>query len=118
MTTLHIVAIGIVALLHVYFMVLEMFLWTKPTGLRVFGLTPETAEASKVLAKNQGLYNGIFAATLLWSIYAGHDGWHFAIFFLTMVIIAGIYGALTANKKIFFVQALPAILALVALHIR
>jgi putative membrane protein len=118
MTTVKIVAIVIVALLHFYFLILEMFLWTKPAGLRAFGLTPEKAEASKVLAANQGLYNGFLGAGLLWSLTQGTHSFHLAIFFLTCVIIAGLYGAATANKKILYVQALPAIVALVLIHIR
>ena len=110
-------AIVIVALLHFYFLVLEMFLWTKPAGLRAFGLTPERAEASKVLAANQGLYNGFLGAGLLWSLTQGRHAFHLAIFFLVCVIIAGLYGAATANRKILYVQALPAIIALILLHI-
>lgn len=110
------IAVTIVALLHVYFLVLEMFLWTKPAGLRAFGLTPERAEASKVLAKNQGLYNGFLAAGLLWSVYVSPD-FHLQVFFLTFIIIAGLYGAATASRKILYVQALPAIVALALLHI-
>ncbi|MEO8575771.1 MAG: DUF1304 domain-containing protein [Gemmatimonadales bacterium] len=110
------VAIGVVALLHVYFMVLEMFLWTRPAGLRAFGLKPEQAESSKVLAANQGLYNGFIAAGLIWSLM-WHEGPHVALFFLTFVIIAGIYGGITASRKILIVQALPALIALVLMHI-
>ena len=85
----------------------------------MFNLTPEFAAASKTLAANQGLYNGFLAAGLIWSlVVGGHEGFHVALFFLVCVIVAGIYGALTANKRIFFFQALPAILALVALHLR
>ena len=111
------IAIAVVGLLHVYFLVLEMFLWTKPAGLRAFGLTPERAEASKVLAANQGLYNGFLGAGLLWSLTEGSHGFHIALFFLACVIIAGVYGAATANRKILYVQALPAIIALILLHI-
>ena len=110
------IAIAIVALLHVYFMIMEMFLWTKPAGLRAFGLTPERAESSKVLAANQGLYNGFLAAGLGWSLI-WHEGPHLALFFLSFVIIAGIYGGLTASRKILMVQALPALVALVLMHI-
>ena len=105
---------ALVALLHVYFLVLEMFLWTKPTGRRVFRTTPEFAEASKVLAANQGLYNGFLAAGLFWSIALGVNGIAVRMFFLACVIIAGVYGAATANKKILYVQALPAALAIAA----
>lgn len=110
--------VAIVALLHVYFMVLEMFLWTKPAGLKAFGLTPERAESSKVLAANQGLYNGFLAAGLIWGLLeGGHFGFHIMLFFLSCVIVAGLYGAATANRKILYIQALPAIFALVLLHI-
>ena len=109
------IAVLLVALLHVYFMIMEMFLWTKPIGLKAFGLTPEKAESSKVLAMNQGLYNGFLAAGLLWAINGG--GFHVALFFLGCVIVAGIFGGLTANKKIFFVQAVPGLIALVLLHL-
>ena len=111
------VVVGIVALLHVYFMVLEMFLWTKPAGLKAFGLTPERAEASKVLAANQGLYNGFLAAGLVWGLLWPGEGFYVMIFFLVCVIIAGIFGAATANKKILYVQALPALVALILLHL-
>lgn len=110
---------ALVALLHLYFLALEMFFWDKPLGRRVFNLTPEFATASKTLAANQGLYNGFLAAGLIWSLtLGGREGFHVAIFFLTCVIVAGIYGALTVNRRIFFFQALPALLALVALHLR
>ena len=108
------VGIGLVALIHVYILVLEMFLWTKPAGLRAFGQTPAAANASKVLAANQGLYNGFLAAGLLWSLTLGVDGARVAIFFLSCVIVAGVYGAMTASKKILYVQAVPAGLALAA----
>lgn len=109
-------AIGVVALMHIYFLILEMFLWTKPMGLRTFGLTPERAEATKVLAANQGLYNGFLAAGLIWSIMPSIHGPHIALFFLSCVIIAGVYGGITANRKILYVQALPAVVALILLH--
>ena len=113
------ILIAIVALLHLYFLALEMFFWDKPLGRRVFNLTPEFAAASKALAANQGLYNGFLAAGLIWSlILSGHEGFHIALFFLTCVIVAGVYGALTVNKRIFFFQALPALIALVALHLQ
>ena len=108
------VGIGLVALIHVYILVLEMFLWTKPAGLRAFGQTPAAANASKVLAANQGLYNGFLAAGLLWSLTLGVDGARVAIFFLSCVIVAGVYGAMTASRTILYVQALPAALALAA----
>jgi len=112
MSTLASIAVAIVGLLHVYILVLEMFLWTKPAGLRAFRLTPERAEASKVLAANQGLYNGFLAAGLLWSLTLGDGGRSVATFFLSCVIVAGVFGAATANRKILFVQAVPALIAL------
>ena len=110
------VAVAIVAFLHIYFMILEMFLWTKPQGLAAFGLTPERAESSRILAKNQGLYNGFLGAGLLWAQFIRPD-FYVVIFFLTFIIIAGLYGAATAGKKILYAQALPAIVALVLLHL-
>lgn len=107
------IVIAIVALLHVYFLVLEMFLWDKPTGRRVFGHTKEDAQRTKVLAANQGLYNGFLAAGLIWSLLLGTEGDHIKIFFLTCVVVAGIFGAATASRKIIFVQALPAAIGLV-----
>ena len=109
------VVIAVVALLHVYFLVLEMFLWDKPAGLRAFGHTAEAAAASKVLAANQGLYNGFLAAGLFWGLSLGAGGTHIKVFFLLCVLIAGLYGALTASRKILFVQALPALVALILL---
>jgi putative membrane protein len=107
------VIIAIVAALHLYFLVLEMFLWDKPAGVRAFGHTPEQAAASKVLAANQGLYNGFLAAGLLWGLSLGAGGIAVKVFFLLCVLIAGLYGAATASRKILFVQALPAAIALV-----
>jgi putative membrane protein len=104
--------VGVVALLHVYFLVLEMFLWTKPYGLRTFKLTPEKAETTKSLAANQGLYNGFLAAGLGWGLLAGADGHAIKVFFLSCVIIAGVFGAATANRKILWVQAVPGAIAL------
>ena len=106
------VIIALVALLHVYFLVLEMFLWDKPAGLKAFGQTPEAAPASKGLAANQGLYNGFLAAGLVWGLMLGADGRGVKIFFLSCVLIAGLYGAATASRKILFVQALPAAIGL------
>ena len=105
-------AVGLVALLHMFFLVLEMFFWRKPLGRRVFGLTPEFAQASAALAANQGLYNGFLAAGLLWGIAIGPAGYGIKIFFLGCVIVAGIFGAMTANRRILWVQALPAAVAL------
>ena len=112
MTTAATIATVLVVLLHVYFLVLEMFLWTKPYGRRVFGLTPEKAEMTKSLAANQGLYNGFLAAGLVWGLSLGADGYAIKVFFLGCVIIAGVFGAATANRKILCVQALPGALAL------
>src|SRR5215470_4436304 len=106
------IVVGVVALLHVYFLVLEMFLWDKPAGLRAFGQTLEAAKASKVLAANQGLYNGFLAAGLIWGLALGAGGTGIKLFFLGCVLIAGVYGAATANRKILFIQALPAALAI------
>ena len=114
MNTIAVVLVALVALLHVYFLVLEMFLWTKPAGRRAFGTTPEFAEASAALAKNQGLYNGFLAAGLLWGLSLGGAGRAIVIFFLVCVIVAGVFGAITASRKILYVQALPAALALAA----
>ena len=108
------VAVGVVALIHIYILVLEMFLWTKPAGLRAFGQTQAAAAASRVLAANQGLYNGFLAAGLIWSITLGADGTRVAVFFLSCVIVAGVYGATTASRKILYVQAVPAALAMAA----
>jgi putative membrane protein len=102
----------LVALLHVWFLVLEMFLWNTPYGRRVFGLTPEFATASRKLAMNQGLYNGFLAAGLIWGLAAGGElGAGVRVFFLGCVVVAGAFGAATANRKILYVQALPAALA-------
>ncbi len=116
MSTAATVVIGFVAILHVYILVLEMFLWDKPAGLRAFGQTLEAARASKVLAANQGLYNGFLAAGLFWGLYLGAAGTGVKTFFLLCVLIAGIYGAATANRKILFIQALPAAIGLLLLH--
>lgn len=107
------VLVVFVALEHLLFLVLEMFLWTKPIGMRVFGTTPEIAEASASLAANQGLYNGFLAAGLLWALTRGTDGDAIKIFFLACVVVAGVFGAATAKASILFVQAAPALLALI-----
>ena len=111
------VLVALVALLHIYFLVLEMFLWTKPLGLKTFNLTPEKAADSAVLAANQGLYNGFLAAGLLWGLMQGTAAFAFQIktFFLLCVIVAGLYGAATVSRRILFVQALPAAIALILL---
>ncbi len=102
------IIVALVALLHIYFLVLEMFLWDKPIGRRTFGQTLEQAQSTKVLAANQGLYNGFLAAGLIWGLSLGGAGTHIKVFFLCCVVVAGLYGAATASKKILFVQALPA----------
>jgi len=107
--------IGIIALLHFYFLMLEMFFWDKPMGLRAFGHSREAAKASKKLAMNMGLYNGFLAAGLLWGLWLGQQGQAILIFFLSCILIAGIFGGFTASKKIIWIQALPALLALVLL---
>lgn len=112
MQTVANIAVAFVALIHVYILVLEMFLWDKPRGRRVFGLTPEFSLQTKVLAANQGLYNGFLAAGLIFGLCLGAQGSAFKIFFLSCVVIAGVYGAATANRRILFVQAIPGIIAL------
>jgi putative membrane protein len=107
--------IFLIALLHVYILVLEMFLWDQPRGMKAFGLTPELAAQTKVLAANQGLYNGFLAAGLFWGLYLGAPGLGVKVFFLLCVLVAGIYGGATANKRIVFIQALPAAIALALL---
>ena len=106
------IAVVLVALLHVYFLILEMFLWQTPYGRRTFGLTPEFAAATRSLAANQGLYNGFLAAGLLWGLALGAAGRPVEIFFLGCVVVAGVFGAATANRKILRVQALPGAIAL------
>jgi putative membrane protein len=108
------ILIGLVAVIHIYILVLEMFLWDTPKGRKVFGTTPEFATESKVLAANQGLYNGFLAAGLIWSLTLGAGGRPVALFFLGCVLVAGLYGAATATRKILFVQALPAAVAIAA----
>src|SRR5262245_8024323 len=110
MPTIANVLIGLVAVSHLGFLVLEMFLWNHAVGRRIFGTTPEVAASSTALAANQGLYNGFLAAGLLWALAAGRH--ELKIFFLGCVIVAGVFGAVTAKTSIVFVQALPAALAL------
>ena len=108
------VVVAAIALLHVYILVLEMFLWTTPIGRRAFGLKPEFAQESAALAANQGLYNGFLAAGLVWGLVAGGPtGFQAKVFFLVCVLVAGVYGAITANRRILFVQAVPAAIGLV-----
>ena len=111
------VLVALVAVLHIYFLVLEMFLWTKPLGLKTFGQSLDKATDSAVLAANQGLYNGFLAVGLIWGLVQAAPGFSFQIkvFFLLCVIVAGVYGAATVNKRILFVQAAPAALALILL---
>lgn len=106
------VLVAFVALLHVLFLVLEMFLWTKPFGRRTFGLTKELADATAGLAANQGLYNGFLAAGLIWGLVA--NSFEVKVFFLVCVMVAGVFGAFTAKRSILFIQALPGALALAA----
>lgn len=108
------ILVGLVALLHLGFMVLEMFFWTKPLGLQIFNNTEAVAQSSAVLAANQGLYNGFLAAGLLWGLVAKENGTAIKVFFLGCVIVAGVFGAVTAKTSILYVQALPAVLALLA----
>ncbi len=112
MSILSNLVVVLVALLHVYFLVLEMFLWDKPAGLKAFGQTLEAATASKVLAANQGLYNGFLAAGLFWGLILGAEGSGVKVFFLSCVLVAGLYGAATASRKILFIQAVPAAIGL------
>jgi|TARA_B110000967_G_C18868845_1_gene554240 putative membrane protein len=116
MTTIQIIFIALVAFLHGYFLILEMFMWTTPKGIKAFGLkNKEFAEETKVLAANQGLYNGFLSAGLIWSILSENTA--VAIFFLSCVIIAGIYGAYSTKKiKLFYIQSIPALIGLVLLH--
>ena len=105
--------VAFVAIEHLYILVLEMFLWTKPAGLRAFGLTPEFAEQTAVLAANQGLYNGFLAAGLIWALFRKEEGIALRMFFLGCVIVAGVFGAFTAKPSILYVQAAPALIAMI-----
>ena len=109
------ILVFIVALLHIGFLALEMFFWDHPVGRKRFGLTPEFSKASASLAANQGLYNGFLAAGLIWGLITG--GASIKIFFLACVLIAGIYGGFTARRTILYIQALPALLALIAVFL-
>ena len=108
------ILVGLIAILHIYFLVLEMFFWTKPKGLKVFGQTLEQAKSSAVLAANQGLYNGFLSFGLLWGLVQSNLEFAFQIkiFFLSCVAIAGIYGGYSVGKRLFFIQACPALIAL------
>jgi putative membrane protein len=109
--------VALVAMLHVYFLILEMFLWQKPLGLKTFRNSPEKAADSAVLAANQGLYNGFLAAGLAWGLIQGTPafGFQIKVFFLACVIVAGAYGAATVSRRILYVQAAPAAVALILL---
>ncbi len=112
------VLVFLIGMLHVYILVLEMFLWDKPKGLKAFGNTLEKAQLTKVLAQNQGLYNGFLAAGLFWSLFLSAPfSQYVANFFLICVAIAGIYGGLTASRKIIFIQTVPAVIALIFVNI-
>ena len=113
MSALAVVLVALVAALHAYIVVLEMLLWTTPRGRAAFGLTPEFAESTRALAANQGLYNGFLAAGLLWGLVGPADHrFAFRVFFLACVVVAGVFGAATASRRILFVQALPGAVAL------
>ena len=111
------IVIALIGLLHVYILMLEMFLWDKPAGLRAFRQTREAAAATKVLAANQGLYNGFLAAGLFWGLSLGAGGTGVKVFFLCCVLVAGLYGAATASRKILFIQAIPAAVGLALLYL-
>jgi putative membrane protein len=104
---------GVVALIHIYIVILEMVLWDKPQGMKAFGTTPTFAAESKTLAANQGLYNGFLVAGLIWGIWLGEAGDPIKIFFLLCVVVAGLFGAVTVGRKILFVQTIPAVIALI-----
>jgi len=118
MSVLAFILVILIALEHFAFMVIEMFFWTKPLGRRIFKQTLEKSKQTKVLAANQGLYNGILATGLLWSLlHPNHEfGEQLTVFFLLAIIVAGLYGAYSANKNILFVQAMPAAMALLLLY--
>tara|TARA_R110002020_G_scaffold110627_9_gene255520 strand:- start:2235 stop:2600 length:366 start_codon:yes stop_codon:yes gene_type:complete len=113
---LAIILVALVAIEHIYILVLEMFLWTTPRGMRAFGLKPDQAAQTRVMAANQGLYNGFLAAGLIWSLIHPDPAVAFELklFFLGCVLVAGLYGGATASRKIFLIQALPAAIALLA----
>ncbi len=115
MSTLNEWLIFLIALLHIYILVLEMFLWEKPAGLRAFRNTPEKAAATRILAANQGLYNGFLAAGLLWGLWLGVEAFGIKLFFLICIAVAGVFGTLTAARKILYIQTLPAVIAIVLL---
>ena len=104
---------GVVALIHLYILIIEMFLWDKPQGMKAFGTTAAFAAETKTLAANQGLYNGFLAAGLIWGIWLGEAGDPIKIFFLLCVAVAGAFGAVTVSRKILFVQTIPAVIAMI-----
>ena len=108
--------VGLIALIHLYILVLEMFLWDRPAGLRAFGLSPALATATKAMGANQGLYNGFLAAGLIWGLARGDAGVPVQVFFLLCVFVAGVFGAATVSRKILFIQSVPAALALGLIH--
>lgn len=112
MTLIAAALVGLIALLHGYILVLEMFLWTTPRAMKAFGTTPEFAAQTRALAANQGLYNGFLAAGLIWGLITGSAA--IQLFFLACVAVAGLYGAATANRRILFIQTVPAALAALA----
>ncbi|WP_293779524.1 DUF1304 domain-containing protein [uncultured Oxalicibacterium sp.] len=110
------IAVALIAFLHVYILVLEMFLWERPAGRKAFGLSAEQAKSTRVMAANQGLYNGFLAAGLIWGLCLGSEGMAIKVFFLSCVLVAGVFGALTASRKILFVQAIPAMMAMALVY--
>lgn len=119
MKTIQLFIVALVAFEHLYFMILEMFYWDKPKGLKAFGLKLEEAKISKTLAKNQGLYNGFLAAGLIWAILNKTNFEELALFFLGCVTIAGIFGAYTTKKiKLFFLQSMPAIIGIILILLK
>lgn len=110
------ILVALIALLHIYIMLLEMVWWDSPRGRKAFGLAPEFSKATKALAANQGLYNGFLAAGLIWGLVHPDPtfGWQVQIFFLACVSVAGLFGAATAGRKILFIQTVPAVIALLA----
>ena len=107
------IAVFTVGVLHLLFLVLEMVLWDTPAGRRILGLKPEFAARTRTLAANQGLYNGFLAAGLFWSLVTDLTAWQLQVFFLACVIIAGVFGGITASRTIFWFQALPGMIALI-----
>ncbi|UYO01431.1 MAG: DUF1304 domain-containing protein [Devosia sp.] len=110
------ILVGLVALLHVYIMLLEVLWWDSPRGHKAFGLSPDFARATKVLAANQGVYNGFLAAGLVWGLVHPDPAvaWQIQLFFLACVAVAGIFGAVTSSRKILFIQTVPAVIAIIA----